>query len=97
MSWHTLIGTPGYAAGTTGTATIPAGSILILLTAHASAASATVSIFGGAAIPVPAAGTQYLTLQFNHTLFQANSVNSGQIIFTNCDHYFVHWVREGNT
>lgn len=97
MSWQQIVGTPGYATGAAGTATVPAGAVVHIISAHASSASATVAIFGGAAIPVPSAGTQYLLLQFNHTLFQANAQNGGQIVFTNTDHYFVHWIRQGNT
>jgi hypothetical protein len=96
MGWQQLVGVPGYSTGTAGTVIVPSGAFVHIITAHASSASATMAIFGGAAIPVPAAGTQYLYLQFAHTLFQSNVQNGGSIVFVNTDHFFVHWVRQGN-
>lgn len=97
--WHELIGRPKYAAGTAGTVTVPAGSLLVSIVVHASAASATVSIFGGANIPV-INGAPPTELRFNHTLFQSqndtNASGSQDIVFTNTDSYFVHYVSPGH-
>ena len=92
--WQDLVGVPGYAAGTAGTATIPSGAFLHLIIVHATSAGS-FTIFGGASVPV-IAGAAPLLIPFEHTLWQSNSSNSGQIVFTGTDHYFVHWVRQGN-
>lgn len=94
MSWHSLVGVPGYATGTAGTIQVPAGAIIHLITVH-STSGGSFTILGGPAIAV-IANAAPLVYQFQHTLFQANVSNGGTLVFTNTDHYFVHWIRQGN-
>lgn len=94
-AWHGLPGTPGYFAGAAGTVTLPAGAILIAITAHATAASS-LTIFGGQSIPIPAGMTWVLDLK--HANFSAYGTGAqAQLVFTGTDSYFVHWNRMGNT
>lgn len=93
--WHELVGTPKYYAGTAGTVTLGAGEVLISIVVHASAGSATVTLFGGTAIPI-INGAAPTELRFAHTLWQATSVNGGTIVLANTDSYFVHSVKEGH-
>ena len=83
-----------YKAGTSGTVTLPAGAILVLLIAHASAGGATAQILGGDPIPV-INGAQPLYIQNYHSLQQANSA-ANTIVFTGTDMYFVQYVTAGN-
>lgn len=95
MSWQDLVGQPQQYGGTSGTVTLGAGESVILVIAHASGAGASVSILGGPAIPV-VQGAPPLSIRFNHTLFQVNSGNTGTIVFTGTDSYFVHSVKQGH-
>lgn len=88
--WHSLTGTFGDASGTAGTVTLPAGAIVLLVSAHASAGSATLQILGGATVPV-INGAATIIYEFGHTLVRANRASS-TIVFTNTDHYYVQWV-----
>ena len=92
-----LTGVPKQAspAGGNGTVTVDAGGVLQMIIVHASAANATLTIFGGAAIPIPN-GANPTVIQYFHTLFQANSANSGAIVGVNTDMLYVHWVRPGH-
>lgn len=93
--WHELSGSqPGYATGTSGTVTVPAGASVVLIVVHASAGSATMALFGGSAVPI-INGAPPAEFRFNHTLWQSTSASS-TIVFTNTDSYFVHWIRAGN-
>lgn len=90
--WHSLVGVFGDLAGTSGTATLPAGAVLLTLSAHASAGSATFQIFNGATVPV-INGAATLVYTFEHTLIQAKSgAGNNTITFTNTDHYYLQWV-----
>ena len=95
-----LIGTIGYHAGASGTVTIPKGAQLLQIVVHASAGSATVTIFGGDAIPV-VNGSNTMFIQFLHTLWQAfnNATTAGSqdVVFVNTDSYFVEYIKSGNT
>jgi hypothetical protein len=96
--WHDLSGyTPGYgiAAGGAGTVTVPSGGCITHIVAHATAGSATVAIFGGAAIPV-INGAPPTEIHFNHDLYVSNAGNSGSVVFTDTDQAVVFWVRSGN-
>jgi hypothetical protein len=93
--WHNLNGTLAQAAGTSGTVTLRAGSIVLLVIAHASAGSATVSILGGAAIPI-VNGAAPIVIQNWHTLLKVDASNTGTIVFTNTDSYYVQCLVEGN-
>ncbi len=91
--WNGLSGVPGYAAGTSGTASIPAGAIIISIFATATSA-ASIVLFGGASIPVPA-GTTF-NVDFKHALWTVRgpgSTASSQIVFANTTSYFVQYVQ----
>lgn len=93
--WRGLVGTPGQAAGTAGTVTLPAGAIIYMIMAHASAGSATVAILGQTAIPI-INGASPLVLPFNSDVLQANA-NNNTVVFTNTDSYAVFYVKSGNS
>jgi hypothetical protein len=97
MSNWSLAGvTPGYAAVVSGTVTLPPDATILMISASAAAGGATVSIFGGAAIPVPTGGP--LTLPFFHRLFASQGTGSAaQVVFTGTSSGFVHWCRSGNS
>ena len=96
MSPWNLIGTPGYMAGASGTVTLPADAMILQIISHSSAAGGSFSIFGGPAIPV-VNGAPSLIIDFKHRLYSSSgSGTSAQIVFTNTDQYFVHWVRQAN-
>ena len=92
-AWHGLVGSPGYTAGSSGTATVPTGSVIIAVTAHASVGGAAFTMLGGASVPVPS-GTTF-SIDFKHALFQSAGGNN-TLVFTGTDMYFVHWVKQGN-
>lgn len=90
--WHELIGDIGQNAGTAGTVTLPSGAALLTISVHASAGSATFTLFGGPAVPV-INGASPLFLNFQHLLWLASGASTAaQIVFTNTDHYWVNWV-----
>lgn len=90
--WHGLMGqAPAYAAGASGTVTVPSGGILIKVWCH-STAGGTLTIFGGASIPI-IGGAAPFELDNKHANFAASgSGSNAQIVFTGTDSYFVHWV-----
>ncbi len=92
-----LVGIPKYAspAGGNGTVTLDKGGILVSILVHASAGGATLTIFGGPAIPIPN-GANPTPIQFFHTLYEATSANSGAIVGTNTDMLDVHWINPGH-
>lgn len=97
MSWHQLIGRLDQQAGTAaGTVTIPKGSSLILLIAHATTTNGTVVIFGGPTITV-IAGAQPLYLQNYHMLVQSPG-SSNTIVFAGAgiDMWYTQCVSQGN-
>ena len=65
-----------------------------------STAAGTVTIFGGASIPIIAAAAP-THIAFRHTLVQAgNNVptpGSQDVVFTGTDSYFVEFKKAGNT
>jgi hypothetical protein len=86
-----------YAAGTAATVTVPAGAMVIEIIVHASAGSATVSIFGGTAIPI-INGAPPTVIRFNHDLVQAATNNANNtIVFTNTDSYYVEMANSTQT
>jgi len=93
--WHTLNGTLATFGGTSGTVTLRAGSVLIQVMVHASVAGASVSILGGPAIPI-INGAPSLILQNYHTLQKVDASNTGTIVFTGTDSYYVQAAVEGN-
>lgn len=93
--WHALVGTFGQLAGTSGTVTLPAGACALLISAHASANGAYFTIFGGPQVPV-INGAATIIYEFTHTLVQATSSNSGTIVFSGTDHYYIQYFKPGN-
>ena len=89
--WRELNGHYAYAAGASGTVTLPEGAAVIQILAY-SVAGGTVTIFGGTAIPVVA--NSGFVLAYNHTLNVAPSSNK-TIVFTATDSYFVEYVGPG--
>lgn len=92
--WQILAGTLKQYAGTSGTVTLGAGEIIILVIAHASAGGATAVILGGPTIPV-INGAQPLVIQNYHSLQQVNPT-SNTVVFTGTDMYYVQSVKQGN-
>lgn len=93
--WHSLLGTPGYSAGASGTVTIPPNGVLVKVWCR-STAGGTLTIFGGASIPI-VAGSAPFDLDLKHCLFAASgSGASAQLVFTGTDSYFVHYVKMGH-
>ena len=94
--WRDLAGCGwGYAAGTSGTATLPKSATVLRIIAHASAGSATVAINGGTAIPV-INGAAPLDIQFNHDLVGPTTPGSSpSVVFTNTDSYMVEYITTG--
>jgi len=93
--WHDLLGEPGYLSGSAGTATVPAGAVVLIISAHASSNGAQFTLFGGAAVPV-INGAAPVFFYFYHTLYKADTAGSNAIVFTSTDHYFVHYVKQGH-
>lgn len=95
-----LVGTWGYAAGTTGTVTVPKGARVVSIAVHSSAGSGSLVIFNGATIPV-VNGAPPLVLSFLHGLLQSGNdtttAGSQDLVFANTDSYFVEYVKSGNT
>lgn len=75
-----LRGTSSYFAGTSGTVAIPAGARVVSIAAHATSASS-VTIFGGASIPIPAGN--------GFSDGYSGFVGAGNIVFTGTDSYYV--------
>ena len=92
-----LLGVPKYKSpvGGNGPVTVDPGGILHLIIVHASMAGATLSIFGGDAIPI-VNGANPTVIQMFHTLYQSNAVNAGAIVGVNTDMLVVHWIRPGH-
>ena len=93
--WHELMGEWAYQAGSgSATVTIPKGSAIIQIIAHANPAG-TLQIFGGQTIPLPA--NDPVALRFNHLLLVAGSVGStNTIVFgANTTTYLVEYVAVG--
>jgi len=91
-------GTWGYAAGTSGTVIVPAGATVLQIVVHATAASATATIFNGASVPV-IAGANPVTITFPHGLLAAGNntavAGSQNIVFTGTDQFFVEYCKAG--
>lgn len=90
MSMWTLPGEFYYAAGASGTVTIPKGCQIIQVHAHASGA-ATVVIFGGDTIPVPTTGWGWQIQHVGWVSGSAKFAGSQTIVFTGTDAYFVEY------
>lgn len=86
VNFPQVVGTYGYAAGTTGTPTIPANARILSITATGPALSgtATVTIDGGDTITIPADTTWVANPEANLT--------APTLVFTSTRAYFVDWV-----
>ena len=94
--YNEIQGTWGYAAGTSGTVTPPAGSRILSICAHATTFPATVTIFGGTPIPIIADPvTSWFVFKVLHGLCIAQGTTP-TIVFTGTDSYFVEYVKAGN-
>jgi hypothetical protein len=86
------LGTWGYVAGASGTASVPVGSKVVKIATHASSGGATLAINGGDAIPV-ISGAPPLVLDFHHDLLIAKA---NGFVFTSTDSYLVEFIKAGN-
>lgn len=83
-----------YAAGTSGTVTLPAGAVVRSIRVESHSATGTCAIFGGTAIPVDGAtgGASHIIGQwyFDHgeCIAQGSTLT---IVFTNTASYFVEY------
>ena len=80
-----------YTAGTNGAATIPKGATIIAIIAHASQASASFKIQGGADIPVPNGGSMPFPLDREHEIRALG--DGSDVVFTNTDAFWVQFIR----
>lgn len=78
-----LVGTWGYAAGTSGTPTIGAGKRVISITAFASSAGS-MTINGGDSIPLPA--------NLAVSIAPLGNLVNPTLVFTSTSSFFVEWV-----
>lgn len=83
-----------YAAGTSGTVTLPAGSVLLSIRVESHSATGTVAIFGGTAIPVDGAtgGAAHIIGQWYFSHGNAAASGTYTIVFTNTTSYFVEYM-----
>ncbi len=84
-----------YAAGASGTVTLPVGAELLEVTAQSAAAGGTVTIFGGTAIPVvgAAAAGQSVGLRLGFAHKQAVATTGAlTIVFASTVSYFVQYL-----
>lgn len=79
-----ITGTYGYVAGASGTVIMPAGCKILGMSVYASGAGATITINGGASIPVPTGGVVDSEPWGNLT--------SPTYVFTGTTAYFVEYV-----
>lgn len=90
-TWSGLAGQEAtYAAGASGTVTLPSGAVLIKVLCRSSAGG-TLTIFGGASIPIIANAASF-DLDLKHANFVAQGT-ANTLVFTGTDSYFVHYVR----
>lgn len=90
MGWN-------YAAGASGTVTLPAGAVVLSIRAESHAANGSITIFGGTAIPVdgatPASGHSIAALGFpSGQCVAQGSGTSLQVVFANTVSYFVEYL-----
>jgi len=81
-------------AGTSGSPTLPAGTIILQIITHASANGASVQLLSGVTVPV-INGANSLYIINEHLLMTKNS-GSSALTFTNTDQYYVQALVPGN-
>lgn len=88
-----MIGVGGWAylAGANGTASVPKGARVLQIVIVGGAADGTLTIFGGASIPIPAGAV--VPLRFPHDMV-ANA-SSQDIVTTNTKTYFIEYLKAG--
>lgn len=91
--YKTSLGKWAYAAGASGTVTLPKGAKLLSVYAVDTGGGGTVVIFGGDAIPLTAAVP--LNIAFRHQMAAAPS-GTPTIVFTGTDSYYVEYAGPGN-
>lgn len=89
-----IFGKYSYAAGASGTVNLSAGATVKQIIVHATSAGS-MTIFGGASIPIPAGMTSYF--RFDHECLVAgeNAAGSVAIVFTGTDSYYVETIGSG--
>jgi hypothetical protein len=87
-------GTWRYAAGVSGTVTLPAGATVKQIVVHATTPGS-MTIFGGASIPLAAGASP--AFRFGHNVCVAGETPGGglTIVFTGTDSYFVESIGPG--
>jgi len=85
-----LQGNWAYAAGTSGTVTLPEGAVVCQISAQTTAGG-TVVIFGGATITVPA-NTAFERAPSDHALCVAKTSGANTIVFTGTTAYYVEYI-----
>jgi len=85
-----LHGKWSYAAGTSGTVTLPEGAVVCQISAR-STAGGTITIFGGATITIPANGS-FDRYPPDHALCIARGSATDDIVFTGTTAYYVEYI-----
>jgi hypothetical protein len=89
--WQGIKGSTQWAVGTSGTVTLVAGSRVLQVHAHATAAGS-VNVLGRGAMPLPAS-SQWFRYQANHELNIAGAGGAAlTIVFTSTDAYMVEYI-----
>jgi hypothetical protein len=83
-----------YAAGASGTVTLATGATLKQIVAH-STAGGTITIFGGASIPIIAGTAIALRFIHDNAVAGETSTASAAIVFTGTDSYYVETIGSG--
>lgn len=87
----------GYEAGTSGTATIPLGATITSIRAQSADAAGAVTIFGGDAIPVPAAAANWRQLDLRFTPGEVVTKTGAQdVVFANTVSFLVTFLKAPN-
>ena len=87
-----------YAAGASGTVTVPKGATVVGIRAQSADAAGTVAIFGGTAIPVVGAAANWR--QFDQRFDPGEVVaktGAQDIVFTSTVSYFVAYLKAPNS
>lgn len=85
-----VFGNWAYAAGTSGTVTLPEGATVLQIAAH-STAGGTVVIFGGATITITAT-FDFVRHPVEPSMMVARTGSADEIVFTGTTSYYVEYV-----